>query len=425
MLKLLCQQNFGCVWLAGFVSTIGDFALFIALPFYIYDLTGSALLTGGMFVAQTLPSLLWGSLAGVFVDRWDRRRTMIVADLTRAAVLLLLLQVHSRDWIALVYVAAFIESSMSQFFNPAKSALVPQLVDEQELLGANSLTAMGDALPRLVGPALGGVLLATLGFNSVIWVDTISYLISAALLFLVVLAPRPTTETAAVPSTSAFAAVWQEWREGVQLVRANQLVSSLFVVFGLLMFGQGILNVLLVPFVKSVLHAGAIELGQIVTAQGVGGLVGSFVIGRLGKTFQPIKIIGVCGIVSGLLVIAVYHAGTLGPALNLSPVLLALLLVGVAGLPFISLLITAQTVLQTSVADQFRGRIFGTLGMAISLMLLLGLATGSVLAGQIGIVPTLDISGVLYCSIGLLPFVSHLQTRRSAAATTLRTGGMP
>ncbi|MBA3943180.1 MAG: MFS transporter [Herpetosiphonaceae bacterium] len=410
MLKLLRQRNFGCVWIAGLISTIGDFVLFIALPFYIYDLTGSALLTGGMFVAQTLPSLLWSSLAGVFVDRWDRRRTMIVADLTRAAVLLLLLLVHSREWIGLVYVAAFLESSMSQFFNPAKSALVPELVDEQQLLAANSLTAISDALPQVLGLALGGVLFAALGFHSIIWVDTISYLLSATLLFMVAVAPHMTAEIHSSPVTAAaLVAVWQDWRAGVRLVRADRLVTMLFVIFGIASLSQGLLNVLLVPFVKSVLHGGSVELGQIVTAQGVGGLIGSFLLGRLGKTIKPTVLMGVCGIISGLILLAIYHTATLGPLLNLPPVLLATGLIGIGGMPFIGLFITIQTMLQASVADQFRGRVFGTLGMAVSLMLLLGLGLGSVLGDRIGIVQTLNISAMLYCSIGLLPLLVHMQ----------------
>ena len=90
MLAILRQRNFALLWLGSLISFVGDWVLFIALPVYIYDLTGSALATGGMFIAQTAPRLLFGSIAGVFVDRWDRRRTMIVANLLSAAVLLLL-----------------------------------------------------------------------------------------------------------------------------------------------------------------------------------------------------------------------------------------------------------------------------------------------------------------------------------------------
>src|SRR5437762_8156300 len=109
MIAILRQRNFALLWLGGLVSFAGDWMLFIALPVYVYDLTGSALATGGMFIAQTLPRLLMGSVAGVFVDRWDRRRTMIAADLSRAAILLLLLLVRSADQIWLIYLVAFLQ----------------------------------------------------------------------------------------------------------------------------------------------------------------------------------------------------------------------------------------------------------------------------------------------------------------------------
>lgn len=88
MFAVLGQRNFALLWVGQVVSLIGDWVLLIALPFYVYALTGSVLATGAMFIAETLPRLVLGSLAGVFVDRWDRRWTMIVADVLRALILL-------------------------------------------------------------------------------------------------------------------------------------------------------------------------------------------------------------------------------------------------------------------------------------------------------------------------------------------------
>ena len=94
MLILLSQRNFALLWAGQLVSNLGDWLLWIALPFYVYERTGSALATGAMFIAQTLPPILFGSLAGIFVDRWDRKQTMMIADLARFFVILLLLLVY-------------------------------------------------------------------------------------------------------------------------------------------------------------------------------------------------------------------------------------------------------------------------------------------------------------------------------------------
>ena len=158
MLAVLRQRNFALFWLGQLISVFGDWILLVALPFYIFDLTGSALATGAMFMASNLPRVLLGSVAGVFVDRWDRRRTMIAADLSRAALMLTLLTVHSVHWLWIVYLVAFTQATIAQFFNPAKNAVIPLLVGETDLIAANSLNSLSSELTRLTAPALGGLL---------------------------------------------------------------------------------------------------------------------------------------------------------------------------------------------------------------------------------------------------------------------------
>src|SRR5215216_5638827 len=186
MISVLRQRNFALLWFAGLISMIGDWMLFIALPIYTYNLTHSSLATGIMFMVGTLPRVLLGSVAGVFVDRWDRQRTMVIADFSRAVLILLLLLVRSSEWIWIVYVVAFLESVISQFFGPAENALLPELVDESDLVPANSLNALNNNLARLGGPALGGLLLGSFGFHNVVLIDSLSFLISGTMIALIV-----------------------------------------------------------------------------------------------------------------------------------------------------------------------------------------------------------------------------------------------
>ncbi len=106
MLSILRQRNFALLWFGQVISMAGDWVLYASLAFYVYTLTGSVLLSGSMLIVSTLPRIVLGSVAGVFVDRWDRRRTMIVADLGRAVVLLALLAVHTVSDMWIVYLAA-------------------------------------------------------------------------------------------------------------------------------------------------------------------------------------------------------------------------------------------------------------------------------------------------------------------------------
>src|SRR5690242_9125477 len=179
MFAVLRQRNFALLWLGQFISMTGDWVLFITLPFYVYQLTGSALATGGMFIMQSLPRILFGSLAGVFVDRWNRRWTMIASDFSRAAILLLLLLIHTSSLLWIVYVVGVLETTISLFFSPARSALVPLLVGEEHLTEANGLDMVSDNLARLIGPSLGGILLTWLGaMTSVALADSFSYVFS-------------------------------------------------------------------------------------------------------------------------------------------------------------------------------------------------------------------------------------------------------
>src|SRR5258708_25253666 len=128
MLSLLRRRNFALVWLGGLASLTGDWALFAGVPLVVYQMTGSTLALGLTAIANSVPRLLLGSFAGVFVDRWDRRRTMLVADLVLGLVLLPMLLVTSAERLWLLIVALMVESSIAQFYKPAEGALLPRLV---------------------------------------------------------------------------------------------------------------------------------------------------------------------------------------------------------------------------------------------------------------------------------------------------------
>ena len=424
MLTVLRQRNFSLLWFGQLISLTGDYVLIVALPFYIYQITGSALATGIMFLVQALPSLFLGSLAGVFVDRWNRKWTMIVADLARAGILLLLLFVHSRDLLWVIYAVALIEQIISQFFIPAKGAIIPNLVEEQYLLPANSLNSTSDAITRLVGPPLGGALLALSGLSSVVLIDSASYLISGIMILLILMPsqsaeseteagaerrggsgvdeergslPPPVGETSQrqQTATTALANVWHEWLAGLRLVVQERLLTALFVALCFIMLSQGIINVLIVVFVKAVLHGNASTFGLLITFQGVGMLLGSFLVGQLGKRLSP----------AVLLALGTAPAGVvLWVILNVPNIFLTFALITVLGVLVVGFFITEQTLLQNGVADEYRGRILGAYGTTSSLLLIIGIGCGSVLGNYLGVVGALDIASGLFALAGLVAF---------------------
>jgi len=179
------RRDLRLVLTAGVISMTGDWILTIGLTYRVFAVTGSTVASALTMASAFAPQLLLGAVAGVFADRWDRRRTMIAADLLLAAGLLPLLLVHDASRIWIVFAVLFWEGCVEQFFSPAQQAMVPRLVPEDELVAANALSGQVSNVSRLAGSALGGVLAAAGGIVAVTLADAASFLASAVLLVLV------------------------------------------------------------------------------------------------------------------------------------------------------------------------------------------------------------------------------------------------
>jgi len=215
MLAVLRQRDFVLLWLARLVSIADDLAFVVALPLHVYRLTDSTLATAATFVPSSMPVVLFGSVAGVFVDRWERKRTMIFADAVRSALLLPLLL--APDQLGMIYTIAIIQRAVGLFFSPAESALLPKLVEKERLVTANALNSLNDTIAFLVGPALGSLLYATSGIGGVTVINAVTYLGSAALIQGIVADGRPErNESGTSQEQSAWLRGYQEWIEGLR-----------------------------------------------------------------------------------------------------------------------------------------------------------------------------------------------------------------
>ncbi len=399
MLAVLRQRNFALLWCAALISRLGDYTLLVGLPFYVYQRTGSTVATGAMIAAELGPEIALGSVAGVYTDRWDRRRTMIVADLARAGVLLLLFALPARGGLWLVYLVAVAQTSIAQFFLPASGALLPRVVGDAQLMPANALRATMDNAARVVGPVIGGALLGTLGLGGVVLVDAASFLCSAGLIVLVRIgatsSPSPSQATVspgAAQLGARWRAFWREWTNGLGVVRHDRVLAALFTVWGITMLAQGFISTLWVPFVRGVLHGDALLLGWIGTAQGIGGILGGLVVGRAGTIAHPRRLIIAGSATAGLLLLAL---------INVRAIPLILLLSAGVGVPVLLSDVSMDTLLQQGTADVYRGRVLGAYGMTGSLVMLASVVVSSALGERIGIVTLLDVASGLLVTAGL------------------------
>jgi MFS family permease len=200
---LLRRRDFGLLWAGGLISETGDWFLLVGLPVWVFQLTGSSLVTATVFLVGLLPGLVVGPLAGVLVDRWDRRRTLVAVSLAQAAFLLPLLAVDGRDRLWVVYLVMAVEAALGQLNDPARNALVPSLVPPGDLVGANALIGLTSNLARLTGSPLGGVLVDLAGLPGLVIGDAVSFLAGAGLLALVGRRARPSATGSSGPPAVA------------------------------------------------------------------------------------------------------------------------------------------------------------------------------------------------------------------------------
>jgi MFS family permease len=414
MRLLASHRDFSLLWWAGLFSVIGNWALQIALPVYVYNATGSTLATGLMFAAGTVPRVLLGSVAGVFVDRWDRRRTLVLTNLLLSAGLLPLLLVPLHELLWLVYVIAFTQAVLSQFSGPAENALLPTLVKEDKLAAANALNALNNNLGRLIGPALGGVLMGGLGVRGVVLFDAATFLLAGILIGLT----RPAEAGAARAETGAespdraagLGGACREWLEGLQIVRRSRVVAVLFAYIALTSVGEGVMATLFVPFVSDALRGDSLAVGWLLSAQAVGGIVGGVVISAVAARFVPARLLGWGSVGVGLVDVMIFNYPSF-----LSGIALGIVLFALAGLPVSALQAGLMTLFQTSVADRFRGRVFGSYGTTAALFNLVGIGAGGLLGDWLGVVPVINTQAAVYLAGGVL--VLGLLGKGAAEAT--------
>lgn len=418
MLRLLKVRDFRLLWLGGLISMTGDWALIAGVPFVVYQATGSTLATAGMVLAGLLPQVLFSSTAGVFVDRWDRRRLMILVNLALAAVLLPLLGVDVLGiWV--VYVVIIAATILEQLFNPAEVALLPQLVGTEHLVAANSLSSLNRNLARLTGPALGGVAVALAGLTGVVVIDAASFVASAALIALIPSrasfkpSPAPIHEAAAPSARSRLVA---ELRDGLAQTMAKPILVALLAFTLITAIGEGVLGALFVPWVTDILHGDDLVYAAVLSTQAVGGLLGAVLVGRYLRDVSPARMLGVGAVLFGLIDLVLFTYPVIAPIIW--PALVGMVIVGV---PATAIGVGLTTIQQTEVADSHRGRVVGLFGTAMAIGAFFGTTLGGLLGDSVGILPLVVIQGSGYAISGAIVLAVARRTRPAAAAVSSDT----
>ena len=389
-IQVLRNGRFARLWLGQVISAVGDYFYFLAVPILINRLTGSTAAIGlAMILGFALPQLLFGLPAGVLVDRWDRRRVMIVTDVARAALVLGGLLVHNAQTIWLLYVVGFMVSVASRLFFPARSALIPLLVKEDELLAANGLSQLTETASLLIGPALAGFMIAWQGEGVAFVADSISFLISAAAVWSIGAVKTESRQAA----EQTLGALWNELRDGLRFLFSQPVLRGIVLSLSVVHLGIGAINVLWVPLLSRNYGVGPEGIGIVDSLQGVGMALGSLTVGWLAARFTKVSI-GTAGLV------------LIGLMLSLTGVAPSFVfIIGftfVLGLALAPVEATLTTLMQLGTPDRTRGRVSSAFGTFGSLAGILSMAAAGGAAEWFGISTVYLACGALVSFSGIL-----------------------
>jgi len=375
------------------VSLLGDRIHIIALGALVAT-RGSELELGLTFAATAVPSVLLGPLAGVLVDRWDRRRTMIACDVVRAGLVLLVpfaFEIH----IGLVYLAAFLISTVTLLFRPAKTAIVPAVVEERELVSANSAMSVPETAADLIGFPVAGLIVTALSsvIGAAFVLDAGTYLVSGVLIW-AMLVPRQ-VEVAA--ERISVRVVWRELREGFTFLWGEAALLSNTLLSTLAQVAVGAEIVVSLLYARDVVTRGGMSFEQmyslLLTAIAVGSVLAGIAVGAIGDRLPkgPLVIAGFIGMGLSLVV-----AG-----LVTDPVLamVAFFFTGAMNMLFI---IPTVTLFQQRTPQRLMGRVVSSRQALVFGSIAASMALSGWLAGIIGAAMVLIVSGAICASAGFI-----------------------
>ena len=397
MIRALGHRNYRLFFTGQGVSLIGTWMTRIATSWLVYRLTGSALLLGLVGFAGQIPSFLLAPLAGVLIDRWNRHRllvvTQVLAMLQSAALAGLTLAGVINIWHILLL--SLFQGLINAFDMPARQSFVVEMVERRaDLANAIALNSSMVNAARLLGPSIGGVIIAAVGEGWCFFLDAVSYLAVIASLLLMRLAQRR--------PAAAQSKVLHELLAGWRYVAGSPPIRSILLLLALVSLVGMPYTVLMPIFASSVLHGGPHTLGFMMAATGVGALSGAVFLANRRSVLGLGKIVPAASGIFGI--------GLIG--FSLSRVLwLSLPLLVVTGLGFMVQMAASNTLLQTLVEDDKRGRVMSFYTMAIMGITPFGSLLAGTLAHRIGAPHTLLFGG-LGCVLAALWFASLLPRLR-------------
>ncbi len=409
--EVLKNRNFFLLWLGQIISQLGDRLGQMALIAFVYlRAPGSTLQIAKILSFTIIPVFLIGPLAGVYVDRWDRRRTMYICDLLRSILVFTIpfFLFYTKN-LASVYLIIFVVFSIGRFFVPAKLSIIPDLVDKKDLLIANSLVNTTGMIAAILGFGISGVLVEWLGAKSGFYLDSLGFLVSGTLIFMIskkFFAAVNLKEVGKEIVEVIRKSVFREIKDGIlYFIRNKDIRFTSGIIFSL-WSALGAVYVVIIVFVQNTLHSATKDLGLLVMFLGIGLFLGSLLYGKFGQRIAHYKIIFVSLVLSGIMLVIF----ALGIAYYPNFILAAMLALCL-GLIIAPIMIASNTIIHNVSDNEMMGKIFSSLEIVMHLGFLLFMFISSMLAERFSHLLILVIAGCLLILLGAANLFFKRKTR--------------
>jgi DHA3 family macrolide efflux protein-like MFS transporter len=371
MREVLGIAGFKRLWLAQVVSILGDFlAIFGVINLITFKWRGTPLQVTNVLIAYIIPITIVGPLAGVFIDRWNVKRTMIASDLIRAVLILGLVFVTRLEHIYVVFMAV---STVSSFFGPAQSVTLRTLVPMNGLMAANALMSQAFYTMRILAPAAAGLLVYALGENSCFYLDTVSFIFSAAMLSTIAVMRVVSAKAATEKSVGSL---MKDYTAGSRFILTHPAISFVMISMMTAMFVMSCFSPLISVYVRDQLHAGTRSFGIISAMIGVGLIAGTQLVNAVAKGFSKkhVALSGLFGLAFATFVLALFQRAWMA----------GLSMFGI-GFAIAFIIVPTQTLMQQETPHDMLGRVSSSFMAVFSLSQLLGLVLSGSLADWIGV----------------------------------------
>lgn len=382
------NRNFSLMWSGQLISTIGSALTSLAASIYVFRLTDSALSVGLMLMATAAPSLLVGLFAGVFVDRFDRKKIMIAADLIRAVLVFLIPFLVPLNLIWL-YIIVMLTSAIGQFFDPAHESVLPEVASDDELAAANSLMAISSFGSTAVGFAAAGLIASAADISWAFYIDAATFLLSALCIYLINIKPFSAEDETSV------SIVISNLRAGLRQLFNTPILRSLFTAQVPVLIAFGLSNTLLLPFALRALKATEFEYGLQEGLTSIGFVVGSLIMATVFDRMRE-------GVWIAVSYLAMAMAGIIYSSLHSIP--LAILIVTISGFFNAPSSIARRVIVQRNTPRDMRGRVNSVFFVARDVLFLIGMGAAG-LADAIDVRLMYLVSALILLTGGILVLV--------------------